>query len=91
MTARQSRIAVAGLWLAVLASALAAVWVSHHCRRLYAQLAELERTEHHLQVEWGRYLLERSTLASPGRIENQAREQYGLRAPALDEIVRMRP
>ena len=55
------------------------------------RLAELERTEHHLQVEWGRYLLERSTWASPGRIEKQAREQYGLRAPALDDIIRMRP
>jgi cell division protein FtsL len=82
---------VAGLWLAVIASALAVVSVSHECRRLYARLAELERTEHHLQVEWGRYLLERSTLASPGRIEKQAREAYGLRAPAMDEIIRMRP
>ena len=91
MTLLRQRQLVTGLWLAVLASALAAVSVSHECRRLYARLAELERTEHHLQVEWGRYLLERSTWASPGRIEKQAREQYGLRAPALDDIIRMRP
>jgi len=91
MSLRSPRFLVAVLWLAVMGSALAAVSVSHDCRRLYARLAELERTEHHLQVEWGRYLLERSTWASPGRIEKQAREKFGLRAPALDEIVRMRP
>jgi len=91
MNLRSPRFLVAALWLAVMGSALAAVSVSHDCRRLYARLAELERTEHHLQVEWGRYLLERSTWASPGRIEKQAREKFGLRAPGLDEIVRMRP
>ncbi len=91
MTPARQRQLVAVLWLAVLTSALAAVAVSHECRRLYARLAELERAEHHLQVEWGRYLLERSTWSSPGRIEKQAREQFGLRAPALDEIIRMRP
>lgn len=90
-TARNPGLLVGALWLAVLGSALATVSVSQDCRRLYAQLAELERTEHHLQVEWGRYLLERSTWASPGRIEKQARDKFGLRAPALDEIIRMRP
>ncbi len=91
MNLRSPRVLVPALWLAVLASALAAVLVSHDCRRRYAELAELERTEHHLQVEWGRYLLERSTWASPGRIEREARERFGLHAPALDAIVRMRP
>jgi cell division protein FtsL len=76
-----------GLWLALLVTALAAVLVSQDCRRIYMQLAKHQRTEHQLQVDWGRYLLERSTLASPGRIEKLAAEQYGLRAPALQEII----
>jgi cell division protein FtsL len=91
MSARATRGLLLALWVAVLGSALAAVSVSHDCRNLYAQLAVLERTEHHLQVEWGRYLLERSTWASPGRIEQQAREQFGLRPPTLQAIIRMRP
>ncbi|MBK6962020.1 MAG: cell division protein FtsL [Gammaproteobacteria bacterium] len=80
-----------GLWLALLATALAAVLVSQDCRRIYMQLAKHQRTEHQLQVDWGRYLLERSTLASPGRIEKLAAEQYGLRAPALQEIIMVQP
>lgn len=91
MNLRRPRVLIAALWLAVMGSALAAVLVSHDCRRRYAELAELQRTEHHLHVEWGRYQLERSTWASPGRIDRAARTQFGLHAPALDEIVRMRP
>jgi cell division protein FtsL len=82
---------VVGLWLVLLATALAAVSVSQDCRRTYMELARHQRTEHQLQVDWGRYLLERSTLVSPGRIEKLAVEKYGLRAPALQEIIMVQP
>ena len=79
------------LWVLILATALAAVSVSQDCRRIYMQLAKHQRSEHQLQVEWGRYLLERSTLASPGRIEKLGVEQYHLHAPAVQEIIMVQP
>ena len=82
---------MAGLWLALLVTALAAVLVSQDCRQIYMQLAKHQRTEHQLQVEWGRYLLERSTLAAPGRIEKLGVEKYRLHAPALQEIIMVQP
>ena len=82
---------VMALWLLVMVTALAAVSVSQDCRRIYTQLAKHQRTEHQLQVEWGRYLLERSTLAAPGRIEKLGVEKYHLHAPALQEIIMVQP
>ena len=86
-----TRVVAVVLWLLVLATALAAVLVSQDCRRIYMQLAKHQRAEHQLQVEWGRYLLERSTLASPGRIEKLGVEKYRLHAPALQEIIMVQP
>ncbi|MGB5097300.1 MAG: cell division protein FtsL [Porticoccaceae bacterium] len=82
---------VMALWLLVMVTALAAVSVSQDCRRIYMQLAKHQRTEHQLQVEWGRYLLERSTLAAPGRIEKLGVEKYRLHAPTLQEIIMVQP
>lgn len=82
---------VIALWLLVMVTALAAVSVSQDCRRIYMQLAQHQRAEHQLQVDWGRYLLERGTLASPGRIEKLGIEKYRLHAPALQDIVMVPP
>ena len=82
---------VMALWLLVMVTALAAVSVSQDCRRIYMQLAQHQRTEHQLQVDWGRYLLERGTLASPGRIEKLGIEKYRLHAPAVQDIVMVPP
>jgi cell division protein FtsL len=82
---------VIALWVLVLVTALAAVLVSQNCRRIYMQLAQHQRTEHQLQVDWGRYLLERGTLASPGRIEKLGIEKYRLHAPAVQDIVMVPP
>jgi cell division protein FtsL len=82
---------VIALWVLVLVTALAAVLVSQNCRRIYMPLAQHQRTEHQLQVDWGRYLLERGTLASPGRIEKLGIEKYRLHAPAVQDIVMVPP
>lgn len=86
-----TRAIVIALWALIIATALAAVSVSQECRRIYMQLARHQRAEHQLQVEWGRYLLERSTLASPGRIEKLGVEKYRLHTPALQEIIMVQP
>ncbi len=83
--------AVAGLWLAVLISAVGVTHSSHQCRQLYSELAALRSDENRLQVEWGQFLLEQSALAALGRIERIAVDQLAMRVPDTSAIVMVRP
>jgi len=80
-------LALALLWLAVLASALAVVYSNHLCRKLYAEMAQMERQQNSFQVEWGRYLLEQSTWASLARVEKIAQGEYAMQVPGIEQIV----
>jgi cell division protein FtsL len=79
------------LWVAVMASALAVVYASHRCRELYTELANLQHQENSMQVAWGQYLLEQSSLASLSRIENKATAEVGMRVPEINEIIMVTP
>lgn len=79
------------VWVAVICSALAVVYVSHLCRQLYSELSGLEQEANTLQVEWGRYLLEQSSWASLSRIEQLAKSRLHMRVPGAEEIVVVRP
>ncbi len=79
------------LWPLVMVSAVAVVYTSHLCRLQYAQLASLQKEESNLQVEWGQYLLELSTLASLGRVEKAATAGLGMRAPDFNEMIMVEP
>lgn len=82
---------VAGLWLAVMVSAIGVAYASHLCRLLYGELALLQREENRLQVEWGQYLLEQSSWGALGRIERIAAEKLAMHVPQTSEIVVVRP
>ena len=86
-----ARRAVAGLWLAVVLSALAVVNVSHQCRQLYSELAVLQREQNSLQVAWGQYLLEQSSLSSLSRIETKAIAELEMRVPDISEVIMVAP
>ncbi|TFH88086.1 cell division protein FtsL [Billgrantia azerbaijanica] len=85
------------LWLVValvaacLATAMAAITVSHLTRDQYARLQQLERERDQLQTEWGRLLLEESAWSSPARIERLAVERLEMRLPDVDEVEVIRP
>lgn len=79
------------LWLAVLGSALGVVYVAHQCRLLYHQLASLEQEKNSLEVDWGRYLLEESSLASMQRLEAVAQKDLELQVPGIEKIVVVKP
>lgn len=91
MTNKRLKWGVAVVWVGVIASALAVVYVSHNCRMLYGELASLEQEYNRMQVEWGQYLLEQSALASLSSIEQIAHEKLNMRAPTPDDIVVVRP
>jgi len=86
-TGRQSLVALALLWLLVLASALGVVASTHKHRQQVNRLETLRQEADELQVVWGQYLLERSTWASYSRVQRLAREQLSMRLPRTRDIV----
>lgn len=85
-------------WLGVLVvllftavSALGVVMTTFRSRHLLHELQKLEQERNQLQVEWGRLLLEQSSLVAQGRVEDAALGQLGMEVPAMDRIVVLNP
>jgi cell division protein FtsL len=81
---------IAILWVLVVISALAVVASTQQVRRQIDDLETLRRQASQLQVQWGQYLLERSTWAAYGRVEHVAVSELNMKAPVSDEIVMIR-
>lgn len=88
--ARGRRRALGLLAVAVLASALAVVYVKHRGRVLFVELQALERERDAMQVERGQLQLEESTWATHDRVERVAREELGLVMPSSESSVVVR-
>ncbi len=80
-------LAVAVLWALVVLSALAVIASTHQTRQRVDRLETLRRESAELQVVWGQYMLEQSTWAAYGRIEQLARDELDMRLPDDDDIV----
>lgn len=78
--------ALIGLWIAVLASAAAAIHFKHESRTLFVKLEQLTAERDRLNVEWGRLQLEQSTLSMLGDVEQRARVRLEMQIPATDEV-----
>jgi|GEM_PF-186258 len=74
------------LVVAVLASAVAVVYVKNLDRQLFGQLQTLKQTRDGLHVEYGQLLLEQNTLATPARVQAIAQRQLGMGIPATKDI-----
>ena len=70
----------------ILVSSFATIHSTHACRGLYTKLQELESSQWYLQEDYGRLLLEQSTLASHYRVEKVARSDLGMTAPDLAQL-----
>lgn len=75
-----------GFSLLTLTSALLVVYAAYENRLAYAELQNLERQQRLYDVEWGQLLLERSTLASPSRIEKIARDSLQMELISSDKV-----
>lgn len=71
-------------------SAVAVVYTTHQGRVKTNALQELEHERNALQVEWGRLLLEQSSLVSQGRIEARAIRELGMKVPETGNVVIMK-
>lgn len=87
----RARVVIAGvLVVCTVASAVAVVYSKHRSRRLFVELQSLERERDQLNVEWGRLRLEQGTWATPGRVEQAAREQLNMKMPERGDVVVVR-
>lgn len=79
------------LWLSVMTSSLAVIYVAHDNRVKFNELENLRREQSRLQVVWGQYLLEESTWADYGRVEKVAREKLLMQVPKPEDIIEVIP
>jgi len=76
-----------GVGLAVLASALALVHLREQSRGLYTELQSLQRAGQELETTWRHWQLEHATETQSREIEQQAREDLGMREPQPPHIL----
>lgn len=82
---------LAGLFAAVVLSALAVTWSAHeHRQRINLLFGELNERDRVL-AEWGRLVLEQSTWTAHNRIESLAVERLGMRIPGAADVHLVRP
>lgn len=77
------------LVLLIVGSAFAVIFAAYEYRVLFNQQQRLVQEWDDLQVEWGQLLLEQSALGANSRVEELARSELNMKAPApkMTEIV----
>lgn len=73
--------------LLVIMSSVAVIYTKHVSRSEFIKLQQLEKQRDSLNEEWGRLLLEESTLGNPSRVERQARQRLQMVVPEADRTV----
>jgi cell division protein FtsL len=91
MSGRVLHVAIALLWLAVLASAAGVVYVKHEARTLFVQLEKLSAERDRLNIEWGRLQLEQSAWSAHGFVEQVANRQLKMTLPNATEVKIVQP
>ena len=91
MSTASWRLAVAALWVAVLASALGVVYAKHEARSRFYELQQLVKARDDLDIEWGQLQLEQSTWATHGRVERVARDELRMVIPQANDLRIVQP
>lgn len=73
----------------VLATMFGIVTKTYEARQQFALLERARSEQQDLMEEWGRLLLEESAFSSPARVERVAREELGMVAPGLDDVLEL--
>ncbi len=87
MNARlRSALLLAALLVAVMGSAVTAVYAKHENRKLFAELQALTAQRDQLEMDWSRLQIEQSAWSTHARVEQLARGDMHMRNPGPDEI-----
>jgi cell division protein FtsL len=79
-------IAMAALWLGVLASAAGAIWSKHRARELFVELERLNTRRDNLEIQWGQLQLEQSAWSTHAFVERVASTKLRMAMPVPEEI-----
>jgi cell division protein FtsL len=90
-TPRLMTIAVAALWLAVLASAAGAIYSKHRSRELFVTLERLNNQRDTLEIEWGQLQLEQSAWSTHAFVERVASTKLRMASPPPKDIELISP
>jgi cell division protein FtsL len=88
---RLTALATGLLALGAVCSAIGVVYARHEARKLFIGLQALASERDGLNIDWGRLQIEHSTWASPGRIEQMARDRLKMREPDPAAVVIVEP
>jgi cell division protein FtsL len=91
MSRARVNLAIAVLWLAVLASSLGVVYAKQEARSRFNELQQLTQQRDELDIEWGQLQLEQSTLATHSRVEQSARSDLHMSIPPVSELRIVQP
>ncbi|KAF1719329.1 cell division protein FtsL [Pseudoxanthomonas wuyuanensis] len=86
-----TRVLLAVLIVATVASAIGVIYARHRHRLLFVELSRLERDRDELNIEFGRLQLEQATVAESNRIDQIARTRLGMKFPEAADVVVVRP
>ena len=78
---RRQWFVLVALWLAVLVSAAGAIYTRHRAREQFVELERLHRERDQLEVQWGKYELDKATLSANALVEQVAVKQLRMAAP----------
>lgn len=83
-----------GFWLtfavllgAIALTALGVINTTHVSRHRLNTLQQLEQKRNAIQVEYGRLLLEQSSLVAQGKVEDMAVSELGMETPDMSKVV----
>lgn len=82
---RRNGVLFALLVVAVMGSAVAAVYAKHVNRRLFTELQGLIDERDRLDVDWSRLQIEQSAWSTHARVEQLARGEMRMHNPRADE------
>ena len=91
LTPKLMTIAVAALWVAVLASAAGAIYSKHRSRELFVTLERLNNQRDTLEIEWGQLQLEQSAWSTHAFVERVASTKLRMASPEPKDIELVSP
>ena len=84
-------LAIAALWVGVLASSAGAVYCTYRARQLFIELEQLSTQRDNLDIEWGQLQLEQSAWSTHAFVESVAGKKLHMSMPAPKDIVIVQP
>jgi cell division protein FtsL len=81
------QMAVVGVTVLALASALSVIYVTNCSRTVHAAIQQGVAERNHLRLEWGQLLLERGTYDMQARVQQIAHDKLGMMIPESKSII----